>query len=79
MSPSERITRARLAGLTRALNDPTHAGPERARMALEASWLRKAQERWPDDPPAEQRRRARILRKQHYVRMSALGVKARAR
>ena len=77
MSPSERTHNAKMAGLQRAANDPTNAGAERARDALEASWIRKAQERFPLANPAEQRAVATTLRKLHYQKMSRAGVRAR--
>lgn len=79
MTPAERSERARIAGLTRALNDPGNAGAERARDALEASWLRKARERHPNLPDSELRRKALILRTLHYRHMAVKSAAVRRR
>ena len=80
MSPSERTARARIAGLTRALKDPTHQAPARARAGLELSWGRKASELLgPLASEAQLASTAATLRRLHYAKLSAAGVKARAR
>lgn len=78
LTPQERTLRAKLAAHTlhAHLEDPVaHTRP--AREAFERKFLDEVD---PDRllPEAERQRRAEHARKAHYLRLAALGVKARA-
>lgn len=72
-----RTERARIAGLTAALNDPSNSRARRAHLAAEERFKRQAELDLPGASPHELAVRAALLRRLHFAKLSAAGVAAR--
>ena len=75
--PTDRRLRARLGGLANARANPEQ-NIRQLRHGLEQRFIRLATEQCPPGaPPSEIERVAALLRREHFVRLSAAGLKAR--
>lgn len=80
MSTAEqRRLRARLAAYASHAGYPPGERTQQLRTGLEALFVRKARELYPDADEAEIARQAGLLRKAHYTKLSLAAADARAR